>query len=286
MLLGNGSVLLKTPGKPLGGPLPSAIRISLSLKAGSCIGYTYFADARWNKKSAYPNGYLPPCSWHMPLIAGGMSCTQNIRNTSIISNALGANGLNGSVSMTAQSIFTAWGRLIASGIVTMTAHSIITSAAIAGSIYGSASVTCHTVLTAAIGALAGLTASLSALSSMTAVPKAKGFMAATISQSTDPMNPAAVADAVWNSIAANFDQIGSMGEKLNDAGSASNPWTEMIENGMTAAEIMRIMKAALAGLTSKSGDEWHFRDDADTKDRIVGTVDSDGARTAITVDGS
>ena len=41
-----------------------------------------------------------------------------------------------------------------------------------------------------------------------------------------------------------------MGEKLNDAGSASNPWTEVIESGYTAAQILRLIAAAVQGNAS------------------------------------
>lgn len=40
-----------------------------------------------------------------------------------------------------------------------------------------------------------------------------------------------IAAAVWDSVAADFDDAGSMGEKLNDAGSAGNPWTDTTTYG-------------------------------------------------------
>jgi len=38
------------------------------------------------------------------------------------------------------------------------------------------------------------------------------------------LSPQSLSAAVWNSAAAGYDTPGTMGEKLNDAGSASNPW--------------------------------------------------------------
>lgn len=43
--------------------------------------------------------------------------------------------------------------------------------------------------------------------------------------------PGSLASAVWNSLAASFDEAGTMGEKLNDAGSASNPWSDTTTYG-------------------------------------------------------
>ena len=52
-------------------------------------------------------------------------------------------------------------------------------------------------------------------------------------------------------------------------------------------EMLRIMFAALAGKSSGGGTSTiTFRDAADTKNRISATVDSNGNRTAITLDES
>lgn len=68
-------------------------------------------------------------------------------------------------------------------------------------------------------------------------------------------------------------------------------WDEVMESGapanaQTARQWMRLMAAALFGITAGSGD-WSAQDIAETKTRISGTLDSNGARTAIgTLDGS
>lgn len=38
------------------------------------------------------------------------------------------------------------------------------------------------------------------------------------------LSPESLAASVWNSLAANFNDPGTMGEKLNDAGTAGDPW--------------------------------------------------------------
>lgn len=60
-----------------------------------------------------------------------------------------------------------------------------------------------------------------------------------------------------------------------------------VENGLTFEEMFRVQHAALTGKVSGAGTTTErFRDVADTKDRIVYTVDANGNRTAVVQDGS
>ena len=62
---------------------------------------------------------------------------------------------------------------------------------------------------------------------------------------------------------------------------------EVVEGSLTHREIERIILSALAGKSSGGGTPTlKFRDVADTKDRISVTVDEDGNRTAVSLDGS
>lgn len=61
--------------------------------------------------------------------------------------------------------------------------------------------------------------------------------------------------------------------------------TRIIENGMTSDDLTRLMASVLLGKVTGAGTGTeHFRDLADTKDRVVATVDNSGNRTAITLD--
>lgn len=63
--------------------------------------------------------------------------------------------------------------------------------------------------------------------------------------------------------------------------------SEVIEGALTFKEMVRIFLAVLANKSSGGGTTTiTFRDEADTKDRIVGTVDESGNRSAVTLDGS
>jgi hypothetical protein len=95
-----------------------------------------------------------------------------------------------------------------------------------------------------------------------------------------------IAQEIWQSQASGYMSPGTMGEKLNAAGTAGDPWTKIIEAGYSAEDILKFIASALVGKTSKSGSTVIFRDLDDVKDRITGTVDSEGNRTDVELDGS
>jgi hypothetical protein len=62
-------------------------------------------------------------------------------------------------------------------------------------------------------------------------------------------------------------------------------WDEQVDGSVTGRQSMRLQNAALGGKASGlETTEATYRDLADTKDRIVATVDADGNRTAVTRD--
>lgn len=63
---------------------------------------------------------------------------------------------------------------------------------------------------------------------------------------------------------------------------ANDVWSEVIETGFSAKDLIRLQAAALAGKLSVSGDTVTIRDVNDTTDRIIATTDVAGQRTAIT----
>jgi len=72
--------------------------------------------------------------------------------------------------------------------------------------------------------------------------------------------------------------------KILDQSSSTLVWEHQIETTYTADEVMKLFASALAGKSSKSGNDRIYRDINDTKDRITATVTATGDRTAITTD--
>ena len=247
---------------------------------------------------------------------GGMSS----RNNTSISLSYTANavmGLPGSGSVTVSFSPSATGGLIVSGSGSATI-SFSPTATILSIAAASGSTTVTFTPTASIGALAGLVGTATVTLTPAAISYAIGYLSGTSTNETE-FSADALAQAVWEVAASDFNTAGTMGEKLNDAGSAGNPWASLLasnnsagsfgefvqslpsaadvstqlmdstdlETGITVKEALRIVLAALSGKISGAGTNTiTIRDVNDTTDRIVATVDGDGNRTAVTVDGS
>ena len=86
---------------------------------------------------------------------------------------------------------------------------------------------------------------------------------------------------IWNHSARTLTSLGTL---ANDTANAV--WSYTVEASQSAVAWLRLMGAALFGKRTVSGSTYTHRDWNDTKDRIVGSVDSSGNRTITTRDGS
>jgi hypothetical protein len=96
-----------------------------------------------------------------------------------------------------------------------------------------------------------------------------------------------VAAAVWNSLASAFNDPGTMGELLNGAGAAGDPWIANIEGVHNAREVLRVLLAVAAGdaQVPPGTGPFVFKSQDGTTERVAGDVAADGTRTISTVDG-
>jgi len=230
--------------------------------------------------ASWPNGTAPRFSLTLPIVTGGMSClayptfarTANLlqggpmQAPATMTMAMGTPSLGLTVGMTAP-----W-----TGTYTPTAGLRLTIGMTA---------TYTAVFTGASNlAMVVPLGSTTFSAAFTGSSDLKGDMTMTASfGGAEPLSPEGLARAVWEALAADYNTAGTMGEKLNGAGSAGNPWTEVIEGTYTAGQIMRIMSAALAGKTSGQPTAPVFRNITDTANTISATVDTSGNRTAVTL---
>lgn len=236
-------------------------------------------------KSAFNNGYTAPYAWHLPPKAGGLGSVNNLVGTGTLTSSMA-----GGKALAAD--------LAGVGVITPPSLSLVTSlaSALAGTGALTASMTSTISLAAALagegqivaslGLLAGVIANLTGTGALSGNLRGTAALEADITPFSE-LSPESLAASVWNALAASFNEAGTMGEKMNDAGSAANPWTEEIETGYTAEDLLRLVAAALLGkLDGADTTTITMRDVNDTIDRIVATVDGDGNRDSVTLDPS
>lgn len=74
--------------------------------------------------------------------------------------------------------------------------------------------------------LSGMVANLAGQGLISADLKGKLFMEADIFVNQSEATVTQIRDSIWDAIAADYNNAGTMGEKLNGAGSSGNPWTD------------------------------------------------------------
>lgn len=213
-------------------------------KTGGSNRNIFAGEAGINAKSSKPAGARHPVAWQMPQKAGGLASHNNTRIT-LSESGSAALGLPASGSAEITFTQTATGGLIVSGSgsasITFSPTGTLISVA-AGS--GSATVTLSG--SALIGALAGISGQSSITFTPTAVIRAVGYLAGLSTNETE-FSADALARAVWDAVAADFNISGTMGEKLNAAGTAGDPWTADLSPYLTGTAGDQLRKALTTG---------------------------------------
>jgi hypothetical protein len=284
VLLGNYSVLAKHPGRDIGGGA-----IGLGMNRGdfnkSSMARGAFNLETWEPKSGVPDGYRNPYCWVMPQASGGLSARNNLAGSGAITLSM-AGGVNGVATLSGSGSLAATLALIVSLVAALSGSGTISSAVTQAFLQLEAALSGSGSVAALRSALANAQSALSGSGTVagTTAATALGELAASITVTGTGLTTANVASSVWSALAAANNDVGSMGEKLNDAGSASNPWTEVIESGYTAAQILRLIAAAIQGdATGLESGAPNFKGLDGITDRITGTYVT-GTRTVTTRD--
>lgn len=237
-------------------------------------------------RSSVPEGARHPIAWLMARKAGGLGSRSQCLVTfapGTLNLAAGRN-IDGSTTVTF-ALADAQLQLVVSAEGTAT-FAFTTAGNAAGALFAEgATSAAFTVSTSTLGAIIDAIASTSFAFTPAGTIRADGFMEGNVT-TAETLSPASLAAAVWNKAASEANTAGTMGEKLNDAGSASNPWTEVIESGLSAAEVMRLILAFAANnAEGLEGPNPVFKSRDGTKARITATYDA-GTRTVTGIDGT
>lgn len=259
-----------------------------------------------------PVGVSHPTSWLLPQSASYMS----MRTTgagNLAADLIPTRPMT--IDMTGSGDLAATAALVVSMVCAMTGSGSLT-ATITGLLDMSCDLDGSGDLAADMSGIASMAVDLLGEGDLSATIAAYGDMTIDIVVTGTGLSTANVGAAVWNALAASFNTAGTMGNKLNSASAAGDPWTAVIpgsyapgeagnlvgnaladipsdvwtkaiEAGFTAEELMRIFAAVLAGKVSGAGSGTETFVGVDgTTDRVVSTVDDVGNRSAVSLDGS
>lgn len=240
MLLGNYSLANKNPGREFGQDIAG------NLRKASTFQIKFLTEDRATDYSPYsglPYGYSNPSAFVLPQKAGAIS--SRITSEGDLSNALGQNGLAAVATLTgAGTISDAAGGLIVEMLAALAGSGSLT-ASIVGQLEAIATLAGTGDITAAQSALAGMVASLIGTGTISVADEvALGEMAAHIYVNESQATTDQIVAAVWNAIASQYDLSGTMGEKLNAAGTAGDPWTTDLSGYNTSGTAGKILKDA------------------------------------------
>ncbi len=225
--------------------------------------------------AAIPAGAYPPSSFYPPQTAGEMSL--RIYGVGVLSGDLSAS-LPMSIDLTGSGDLTATAGLVISMLCNMTGTGDLT-ADIQGLIDMSCDMTGMGDLAATISAYGNMAIDLVGEGDLEATIAAYGNMAIDITVTGTGLTTANVGHYVWAALAAENDELNSMGELLNNAAAGGNPWDVLIEGGYTASDVMKILVAVAAGksIITDNGDGSMtivFRDLDDTLNRVQTDVEN------------
>ena len=180
-------------------------------------------------KAAIPSGARHPLAWKMGTKAGSMASANDI-SMGLSPSASGALGVNGvaAIPMAIDFSQAAMG-LVTSGVASVTFSITVPAPGMVGAVGGSANVSgINFTVSPTLGAKSGLAVSMPMTITVQPSIQAKGSIAATITNEGAAVTPTSVAAEVWGTVAASFNVAGTMGNKMNSAASAGDPWGTLI----------------------------------------------------------
>jgi hypothetical protein len=212
-------------------------------KSGHIRGIWY-GYAGMEKKDGIPRGYRHPYTWAMAPKDGGVTTVNMITGFGglVANGALGRN-LDAALAGYGTIDPSSSAQLIVSAVAALAGIGGL-SADVIGKLETSATLAGAGDITGSLGALAWAVSNITASSSITGTPKGIGSVSANITPFT-ALSPESLAAAVWNAVAAGYNSGGTMGEKLNASGSASDPWTADLASYNTDGTAGKRMKDLL-----------------------------------------
>jgi len=245
-LLGNYSVILKNPATFIGGTQVSNARSAFNME-GQML-QMYYGESEGGGlpfTASLDTGTEPPYSWHLAEKGGEMSSTTMTNGTATLT-ASQQNGINIVSTIAGVGTIDTAGLSLVTSMISAIAGSGTLTGAMVGTVQLAATLAGTGDVVGSVSMLSGLIANLAGSGVISADLKGKLFMEAQIYVNQSEATVQQIVDAVWNALAAEYNISGTMGNKLNGAGSAGDPWTTDISAYNTANTAGKILKDRLS----------------------------------------
>lgn len=241
MLVRNGRSIFQNPGRFPNGSFGNQTGnfVKGGLKARFIGGFS-------DTFGAYPSGYLAPGCFILPVKPGAMSSTTETNMTIApgIVVLIPAKPISGSSTL-AITVSNAQLDKIASLAGSSTGAITVSSAALAAAVAAQGSSVCVITNTdATLGGIFSVQASSSCAASTNVTLTALAWIEAEAGGPTE-LSPEGLADALLNSLLASYNDPGTVGEALNNAGSAGNPWDALITANNDAGTMGELIQKLL-----------------------------------------
>jgi hypothetical protein len=186
----------------------------------------------FGKLAGQPDGSNHPVAWLMPLSAGRISATSC--EVTFSTSGSGTQGFPIIGSSTITFVVSPAQLELVIFALGSTNITFTTTGLLAGALnaIGNTSVT-FTVNAATIGAIVDLISATFVTFSNNGTIRATGSLAGDITPFTE-LSPQSLAAAVWQALATTYNDSGTMGNKLNSAASAGDPWTTALPGSYAA----------------------------------------------------
>lgn len=230
-LLGNYSVILKNPATFIGGTQVSNCRSAFG--ASGQNAQMYYGESEGGGlplTSSLPTGTEPPYSYHLAEKGGELSSTTLISGDSDMVSSQ-SNGINIVSTIAGSGVISNAALALVTSMIAAIAGSGALTGSMVGTVQFAADLAGSGDITGALNMLSGMVANLAGQGLISSDLKGKLFMEADIFVNEGQATVNSIVDGVWEANAVDHNNSGTMGEKLNGAGSAGNPWTDTADYG-------------------------------------------------------
>lgn len=222
-LIGNGVRYAGNPGRTsLGGASVYSV-CRYGQQNGGSIRNILDRSSAW-RDMGVPEGYAAPSAWMLPQIDGGLASRGEIAGEGEVSDAALFSSVPLSAALAGTGAITDAAAAVVIQLVATLAGTGALSADAVATLNLSASLAGSGDLEGSLGLIAGLVGALAGTGTVSANLKGYANLEADITPFTE-LSPQTLAAAVWNALAAELSSPGTMGEKMNAAGTAGDPWT-------------------------------------------------------------